>query len=217
MKLSTPLSFLLISGLVLSLAGCNLPAAEPDATLTATPTKVLAVTPTTIPASPTPIPPTDTPTVVQPTDTPTLVPPTDTPAAPTATWTNTPAPTQSYGIPLSRAKFEGTFANGELTLRIGENPNLVIPKLVTLRGAVCKEGGIINDSITFEPPPSFWITNGKFTISIIDLFSVGDQLTISGVFLTSSRASGTISISLRSNKGKCTVGPLNWTASMVLE
>lgn len=195
--------------LILSLTGCNLPTFGPAATPTATVTATLPPSPT-----PTQPPPTETPTVPAATNTPEVSQPTPpAEAAPTQapTATQPPAtavvPTVGVPVPVSRALFDGVFPGGRLSFRIGELSSRVIPKTVTLKGAECKEGGKLNDSISFEPPPSFVIDQGKFTMT------QGDQVTISGQFLSSTRAAGTITLRLRGGGKACTVGPLSWTAN----
>jgi hypothetical protein len=140
------------------------------------------------------------------------LPPTATLALPPtlpATPTRTPAPTQGAIKPDEKAKFEGTFPGGELTFRIGEKGNWVILKTILLKGAECKEGKAMSDSLTFDPPQLFPITDGKFTIAI------DDEVTISGQFLSSTKAGGSLKLVLKNAGKTCTIGPHNWSASKV--
>lgn len=194
--------------LVLSISGCDvLPFV---ATMTPTPTHT--ETPTPIPPSPTPAPPTDTPTIT-PTETSGV--PSETlttaPQFPTFTPTFTKAPTKGPVTPLAKAKFQGTFTGGTLVFRTGANGLSVVPKTVSLKGATCKEGKTVSETIGFEPPTFFWVVDGKFTIVW------GTEVTITGVFITPTRATGTISLALKTSKGKCTIGPLSWIADYVAE
>lgn len=198
------LCLLLLLTLAASVAGCNYPGMPGMATPTATPTATPPPTPTSLPPTNTlPPPPTETaapppvPTNTQGPPPPTAVPPT--PIPPTAT--------KVIITPASRALFMGSFTGGTLTFRVHENSKLVIPKTVTVKSASCKEGGKISDHISFEPPPMFEIANLKFTMT------QGDQVTISGQFLTATTANGTITLTIKDDSGKCTIGPLPWTAS----
>lgn len=196
---------LFISLTILSLAGCNMPFFAPEPTPTAT-------------ASPTP-PPTETPlptdTPVPPTETPTLPPPTDTPPPPTPippTATNTKVPTVASFSPHPRDLFNGTFENGTLSFRIGPNPYLVIPKMVVVKKAVCKEGGTINDALTFDDVPTYEIKDGKFTINYMDV------VIITGQFTSEVKATGSITLNLKKEgKKKCTVGPFVWYAEAAIK
>ena len=195
---------------IFSLAACNLPAAKATAKPAPTATKKSAATAptfTSTPASPLPLP-TDTQPVVPPTAT-LPQPPTATLALPPtlpATPTRTPAPTQGAIKPDEKAKFEGTFPGGEFTLRIGENGNWVILKTILLKGAECKEGKAMSESLNFEPPQMFPITDGKFSIEL-------DGVTISGQFLSSTKAGGSLKLVLKDAGKTCTIGPSNWSAS----
>jgi len=190
--------------LVLALSGCNLPFLAPEPTPTPLPTA------TEVPTN-TPVPPTETPTLPPPTETATLPPPTPAITAtsflvPTAIPTK--APTLAPILPIPRDLFEGTFEGGRLSFRIGTNPNVIIPKLVTLKKAQCKGGGTISDTISFEPPPTFWLLNGKFTIT-----AGGDQVYWTGQFNTSKRASGSITLKVKKDNKACVIGPVAWTAT----
>lgn len=195
---------LFVSLTILSLAGCNMPFFAPAPTATATPSP-------TLPPTETPLP-TDTP--VPPTETPTLPPPTDTPPPPTAippTATNTRIPTAVVVNPFPRDLFTGTFENGTLSFRIGPNPYLVIPKTVVVKKATCKEGGTISDSIAFAGTPTYEIKDGKFSINYLDM------VIISGQFTSQTKATGSITLYLKKDAKKCTVGPFVWYAAAVLE
>jgi hypothetical protein len=200
MKRHSLLNNILIATLVCTLAACNFPTARSKATSTATlkPSATTLPTKTTAPLSPTatlgPIMPLDTPTLPQPKFTNTPI-PTATRIPPT------PAPLKLKAGVLFKGKFDG----GALVFRIGDNGNWVIPKQVTVN-TTCK-GKKFNDTISFEPPPSFAITNLQFTIT------VGDQVTISGAFNSATSASGTIKLFIKSGKTSCSIGPEPWTAS----
>ena len=189
---------------IVSLTGCNLPfiAPEPTPTATASPT---------LPPTETPLP-TDTP--VPPTETPTVPPPTDTPPPPTAippTATNTKVPTVAFFFPHPRDLFNGTFETGVLSLRIGPNPYLIIPKTVVVKKATCKEGGTINDSIVFDGVPTYEIKDGKFSINYQDM------VIISGQFTSQIKATGSITLNLKNEGKKCTVGPYVWYAEAIIQ
>ena len=171
-----------------------------------TPTATFTYTPT-IPPSPTPIPPTETPLPL-PTDIPTEIPPTNTVAIPTTLPTDTPIPTREIIYPVANAKFEGSFPGGTLTFRVGDNGKTVIPKLVALRKAECKEGKKVSDTISFEPPPVFWLDEkGNFTMT------QKTQVTISGYFRTPTYAAGSIQVNIKNQGKDCTIGPVNWVAN----
>lgn len=200
--------------LLFSLTACNLPFLSPAAT--ATPAETATFTP--LPASPTaaatntPAAPTNTSTPIA-SNTPTL-PPTatfvlPTLAPPTAIPSNTPpALTPTAVKPYPRARFDGTFAQGTLILRISDNSNMIIPKEVRLRNASCKEGKSLSDTINFEPPPSYQIIDSKFDINYLDF------VFISGQFFTSTTAQGMIRLILQHpGGGRCTIGPTPWRAS----
>lgn len=201
MKKTKPVLFTLFSLiLILLTSGCNLPfIAPPD-----TPTPTFTNTPTQVPPTAT-IPPTATftPTVIPPTATATLPPP-----PPTVIPTATKVPTKEPVVPLSKSKYEGSFAGGTLLLRTGPNGASVVPKTLILKKAACKEGGKISESLSFEPPTFFWITDGKFAIYW------GSEVTITGVFISPTRATGSLKLEFTSPK-KCTVGPVTWTADIV--
>lgn len=189
---------------ILSLAGCNLPFIAPEPTATATATATLPPTDTPVPTD-TPLPPTETPTIPPPTDTP----PPPTPIPPTAT--NTKIPTVAAFYPIPRDLFVGTFENGSITFRIGPNPYLVIPKTVAVKKATCKEGYNISETVVFEGTPTYRIEEGKFTIIYMD------SVNISGTFISQIKASGSISLNLKSEGRKCTIGPLIWYADAVIQ
>jgi hypothetical protein len=108
--------------------------------------------------------------------------------------------------PERGAKFEGTFEGGELVFRINQIATAVIPKSVRIRKAKCKEGKTISDLLAFDPPPSYPIEDGSFSIVI------GDQLSWSGMFTTPKQARGTIRMFLKSEGINCTIGPVGWIA-----
>ena len=194
--------------LVLGLLGCNLPSTKDEATKA--PADVES-RPTQLPTNTSP-PPTATFTQLPPTETPTELPPTATlPPLPTpipATPTRRPSPTAESIVPESRARFVGTFSDGELTFRIGENSATVVLKTASVKQAPCKEGGQISDTLTFDSPTYFQIIQGAFSI-------VYDIVTVSGRFTTPTRANGSITLKLRKSGANCTVGPLGWTANAV--
>ncbi len=207
-------SRLLAIVLLFGMTACNMPFLSPAAT--ATPVNTLTFTP--IPASPTPAAtdtpaaPTNSPTPIS-SNTPTPLPPTATLVLPTlppptAIPSNTPIPTQAVVKPYPKARFDGTFADGTLILRISDNSNMIIPKEVRVRQATCKEGKSLSDTINFEPPPSYAITDAKFDINYLDF------VFISGQFFTSTSAQGMIRLILQiPGGGKCTIGPTAWKAS----
>ncbi|MEW5872721.1 MAG: hypothetical protein AB1894_25910 [Chloroflexota bacterium] len=202
MKKHATLYALLAAMVIFSLTACNLPTSKP----TVTPT--LAVTNTFPPPPPsaTPLLPTDT-LAPPPSDTPLPPPPTDTQVPPTRvppTATRTAAPTAIK--PIEGDKFEGTFEYGTLTLRIGANGNWIVPKQVTVKKAPC-EGGKFSDHISFEPPPSFPIEDGQFS------FVYEGFVTISGVFTSAKRATGSIRLALKSGGKNCNIGPSTWIAT----
>jgi hypothetical protein len=189
--------------LAISLAACNYPGMQPEASPTLAATNTAA-------ASPTSPPPTATFTAIPPTATATLVPVTPTPLPPTAipvtpTWT--PVPTVAYVDPLAGSKLDGTFEGGTLTFRVHTNGNYVIPKSVNLKKISCNEGKTLSDLITFEPPPFFEVVEGKFT-----MFK-DTTVTISGQFITPTTARGTLSGQVKSGGKNCTFGPLSWSAA----
>ncbi|OGO32886.1 MAG: hypothetical protein A2Z16_04030 [Chloroflexi bacterium RBG_16_54_18] len=200
--------------MLLALTACNLPFLSPAAT--STPVDTATFTPE--PASPTPVPsntpaaPTNTSTPIA-SNTPTPLPPTATLVLPTlplptAIPTNTRIPTQQVVRPYSNARFDGTFADGTLILRVSDNSNMVIPKEVRVRNASCKEGRALSDTINFEPPPSYAITDAKFDINYLD------YVFISGQFFSSTSAQGMIRLILQyPGGGRCTIGPTAWRAS----
>jgi hypothetical protein len=202
-----PVSFLKILWIVMivvSLAGCNYPGAAPA---------VPQETPTTLPPSPTLPPPTEPPTPIPPTQAPTLPPPTATLAPPTAvpaTPTSRPSPTQAEIKPVAGARFEGTFEGGSVVLRINSNGSAVIPKTVRIQKATCQEGKILSDILSFEPPPSFPIEDGKFAISYDNPY-----LYWTGTFLTPTQARGSIELRFKKEGVSCTIGPVAWMANAV--
>jgi len=198
---------------IFTLTACNLPFLSPAATPTAVNTATFTAQPAspTAPASNTALP-SNTPTPIA-SNTPTPLPPTATLVLPTlplptAIPSSTPVPTQAVVVPYPRARFDGTFTNGTLILRIGENSNMIIPKEVRVRQASCKEGKSISDTINFEPPPSYAITDAKFNFNYLD------YVFISGQFFTSTSAQGMIRLILQiPGGGRCTIGPTPWRAS----
>lgn len=201
MKIPKIFQTLFILVIAFSLASCNMPFVAPEPTATSTATPTLPPTETPIPTD-TPVPPTETPTVPPVTDT-----PLPTPIPPTAT--NTKVPTAAVYYPTPRDFYSGSFENGTLTFRIGPNPYLVIPKSVVLKKAACKEGGTINTTINFEPPPTYDIDDGVFSI----VYS--DTVNIYGRFISEIRATGSITLKLKKDGKACTVGPLAWYADAV--
>ena len=188
--------------ITLSLAGCNYPGAFPAA----------QDTPTAVPPTPTSPPPTEPPTPIPPTEAPTLPPVTPTTAPPTPvppTPTMRPSPTVAEIKPLAGAKFDGTFEGGSLVLRINANGTAVIPKTIRIQKANCQEGKQLSDTLVFEPPTSFPVEDGKFTITW------DTQVTMSGVFLTSSEARGSLELKFKKESVSCTVGPIVWVARAV--
>jgi hypothetical protein len=200
--------------MIFALTACNLPFLSPA--VTSTPVDTLTFTPE--PASPTPLAsdtlpaPTNTDTPI-PSNTPTPLPPTATLVLPTLPLptvipSSTVVPTQEIVKPFPKAKFEGTFIYGTLILRISDNSNMIIPKEVRVKQASCKEGKSISDTINFEPPPSYAITDAKFNINFLD------YVFISGQFFSSTSAQGMIRLILQiPGGGKCTIGPTPWKAS----
>jgi hypothetical protein len=204
---------LLAISLLFALTACNMPFLSPAVTdtPTAAPTNTLPAASPTPAASVTPVPSntatpiaSNTPTPLPPTATivlPTLPVPT---AIPSSTLALTPTPVKPY----PRARFDGTFINGTLILRISDNSNMVIPKEVRVRNASCKEGKSLSDTINFEPPPSYEIIDGKFNLNYLDF------VFISGQFFSSTSAQGMIRLILQiPGGGRCTIGPTPWKAS----
>lgn len=193
-----------------SLAACNFPGLE--AMATATPTFTATFTP--LPPTATSLPPSATPTIeILITDTPNPLLPTAPglfPTVPPLVFpTDTRAVTSTPIIPEAGAKFEGTFEGGALVFRVNSNSTMVIPKSLTFRKVLCQEGKRISDLITFEPPPSFPITNGSFNIVW------GTQATISGYFRSTKSAWGSLTAKVKGkgDGGICTIGPISWVAS----
>jgi len=192
-----------VAVMILAMLACNLPSEEPSAVPTASPT---VAAPTQAPSPtvpPQPVtPPTTIPLEIEP---PTLAPtvPTPVPATPTATL----VPTQPAIKPDEKIKMDGTFVGGELTLRTGENGNTIIPKSVRIRKAECKQGQIAQDLLAFDPPPSYPIEDGKFTIDAKGI------IVIYGQFTTPKSARGTLTIKINAGGEPCTIGPVVWTAS----
>jgi hypothetical protein len=190
--------------IVVLLAGCNYPGAAPAAP-EASPTSPPS-TPTSPPPTepPTPIPPTEAPTEPPP-PTATLAPPTPHPPTPTIR----PSATQVVIKPVPSAKFEGTFDGGSLVLRINSNGTAVIPKTVKVQKATCQNGKNLSTTLSFEPPPSYPIENGKFTISD------DTRLSLTGIFETSSKMRGTLVVNFKKEGVSCTTGTVPWVASAV--
>jgi hypothetical protein len=200
MKPGSYLKILCIVMMVVSLAGCNYPGMAP------------AATPTSLPPTPTSPPPTEPPTPVPPTDTPAPPPPTATTAPPTpvpATPTSRPTATTAVIKPEAGAKFEGTFEGGTLVFRINAISSAVIPKTINVRKATCQEGKLLSTTLAFDPPPSYDIENGKFTISR------DTQLYLTGIFTKSDEARGTLEIKYKKEGVTCTIGPVVWVATAV--
>ena len=193
---------LCILTIVLSLAGCNYPGAFPAAQDTPTP---LPPTSTSPPPTepPTPIPPTEAPTL--PPVTPTTVPPTPVPPTPTMR----PSPTPQAIKPLPGAKYDGTFEGGKLTFRTNPTGFMVVPKTIRVDKANCQEGKKLSDTMVFEPPTYYKVEDGKFTISW------DTQLYMTGVFLTSSEARGSLELKFKKEGVACTIGPVVWVARAV--
>jgi hypothetical protein len=203
MKSASFLKILWTVMIVLSLAGCNYPGAAPAAT---------EASPTPLPPSPTSPPPTEPPTPIPPTEAPTLPPPTATLAPPTAippTPTLRATPTKAEIKPTPGARFEGTFEGGYLIFRINSNASAVIPKSIRVQKATCQEGKKMSDLLAFDPPPSFPIEDGNFTISR------DTQLYMTGTFLTPTQARGSLQIKFRKEGVTCTIGPVVWIASAI--
>jgi len=193
-SLSTTLLILL---LILPALGCNFITsviAKPTATSTQTETSTLPPpTETFTPEPPTAEPATATLTILE---TSTLAP---------DTLENTVAPTLAAIVPEAGVKFVGSFDGGLLSFRISSNSNAVIPKTLNFKKAACKEGGTISDLQAFDPPPSFLIDKGKFTIS-------RDTLLWTGFFTTPRQARGSVEIKLKKGGSNCTIGPIAWIA-----
>jgi hypothetical protein len=184
-----------------SLVGCNLPFIAPQPTATSTASPTLPPTETPLPTN-TPVPPTETPTLAPPTETPPVALPTAIPA----TATNTKQPTQSVFYPHPRDIFNGTFDSGVLVFRIGANPYLIIPKTVAVKKAECKEGGTLSDTVVFDTT-NYEIRDGRFSINNVN------GVTITGMFTSQVRATGSITLVLKNDKKNCTIGPLFWNAT----
>jgi hypothetical protein len=207
---------LLIAALLAAALACNMPRLViPEPTRTPAPT--LPASPT-IPPLPVKNPPTPTSAPSPAPPTPTFAPPPATAAPPTEAAAVTltlppsptvipPTPTAGYPVPDDRALFEGAFTGGKLTFRIGANSQTVIPKSLTLKGAACKEGGKVSTSLTFEPPPEYPISQGRFTISYDGV------VTIFGQFQSAERVLGTVSVKIIQSGGNCTFGPVPWAAT----
>lgn len=200
--------------MLFAMTACNLPFLSPAATATPAETATFTLLPPspTQAASDTPAAPTNTATPIA-YNTPTPLPPTatlvlPTLAQPTAIPSSTSALTQVPIKPYPKARFDGTFINGTLILRISENSNMIIPKEVRVRQGACKEGKSLSDTINFEPPPSYAITDAKFDINYLNF------VFISGQFFTSTSAQGMIRLILQiPGGGRCTIGPTPWKAS----
>ncbi len=108
---------------------------------------------------------------------------------------------------MAKIKMDGTFVGGELTLRTGENGNSIIPKSVRIRKAKCNQGQTAQDLLAFDPPPSFPIEDGKFTIDAKGI------IVIYGQFVTPYSARGTLTITIKAGGEACTIGPVAWSAS----
>ena len=204
MKPVLSLKILFLAMIVVSLAGCNYPGSAPAAP---------EATPTTLPPTPTSPPPTELPTPVPPTEAPTLPPPTATLAPPTAvpaTPTSRPSPTQAEIKPVPGARFEGAFEGGSFVLRINSIGTAVIPKTVRIQKATCQEGKTLSDVLSFEPPPSFVIEDGKFVISYDSPY-----LYWTGAFLTPTQARGSIELKFKKDGVSCTIGPVAWIANAI--
>lgn len=186
------------------LAGCNYPGAAPVAPQV-TPTE-LPPTPTEPPPTPTEPPPTEPPPTEPPPPTATMLPPT-----PPPTPTSRPSPTPEPIKPTAGARFEGTFEGGSFVLRINSNGTAVIPKTVRIQKANCQEGKTLSDTLSFEPPPSFPIENGKFVISY-----TAPYLYWTGTFVTATQARGTIELRFKKEGVSCTIGPVGWVANAVV-
>lgn len=227
--MSKSIRLLMLAAFVLS--GCNLPALTPEEptptaaspataapaadTPAATPTIAVSAAPSSTPLPAVTLAPTATQPGAGATQPPGAQPtgsqppgPTAPPASlpPTATSPG-PAPTIAQPTAEARALFEATFPGGSLSFRIGALSDVVIPKLVTLKGAECKEGGRISHQVSFEPPPEYPIKDSRFSIT------QGNAVTISGVFTSNTRAYGTVTVRLNKDGANCTVGPLNWAAN----
>lgn len=186
--------------LTLILAGCNFPSATPAANtaLPASPT----TPPTATAAPPTPAPPSETPTELPPTAT--LALPSPEPFTPEPSQT----PPQTVIQPEPGALFEGSFENSILQFRISKNGQQVIPKMIRVKKAACKEGGTFTDLLAFDPPPSFPITDGQFVIAR------DKQLYMAGIFTSPRQARGSIELHLSGDKKNCTIGPVAWYATV---
>lgn len=191
---------MLIVLVAISIVGCNLPASK--SAVTATATKPKAPPPTaTQPPQPTDTvapPPTATPEVLVPTATiplpPTVVPPTA---------TRTKVPTQVSIKPTPRAKFSGTFEYGTISFRIDSSGSMIIPKSVSVKKGPCKESGkTASDTVAFDASFAYPIVDARFSISI------SGEATISGQFLTSKTAGGSLTLYFKN----CTVGSYSWSA-----
>jgi hypothetical protein len=205
MKTASYLKTITVLVIVVLLAGCNYPGGAPAAP---------QATPTELPPTPTEPPPTEPPTPIPPTEAPTLPPPTATlppPPTPPATPTSRPSPTQAPIIPAAGARFEGTFEGGSFVLRINSNGTAVIPKTVRIQKANCQEGKTLSDTLSFEPPPSFPIEDGKFVISY-----TAPYLYWTGTFVTTTQARGSIELKFKKEGVTCTIGPVGWIANAVL-
>jgi hypothetical protein len=190
--------------LIASLAGCNYPGAAP----------VVQDTPTALPSSPTsPPPPTELPTLIPPTEAPTLPPATPTTVPPTAAPpkppTARPSPTVSEIKPQAGARFEGSFDGGTLVLRINANGTAVIPKTIRVTKATCQEGKKLSDTLSFEPPTSFAVEDGQFTITW------GTQVDMPGIFTSPTQARGSLELKFKKESVACTIGPVAWVAEAV--
>jgi hypothetical protein len=106
-------------------------------------------------------------------------------------------------------KLDGTFDGGFFSLRVGENGNWIIPKMVRIRKAKCNQGQAAQDLLAFDPPPLFPITEGKFTIDSKGI------VVITGQFIDPNNIRGTILITIKSGGEPCTIGPKPFTASAV--
>ncbi|MBN2547680.1 MAG: hypothetical protein JXB15_00870 [Anaerolineales bacterium] len=200
MKSNPILCILLTTALILILAGCNFPSAA-TATNTALPASPNSA-PTATAVPPTPAPPSETPTELPPTATIAL--PSPEPFTPEPSQT----PTQTVIQPEPGALFEGTFENSILQFRISKNGQEVIPKMIRVRKASCREGGTITTLLAFDPPPSFPITDGQFVIAR------DKQIYWTGIFTSARNARGSIELHLGTGGKNCTVGPVSWYATI---
>jgi hypothetical protein len=117
----------------------------------------------------------------------------------------------SVVTPYPRGKYEGSFSEGKITLRINDKGNSIALKQVILRVAQCNDGKTINDSITFDGVLFFPIDKARFSISMT---TNSGTVVVNGIFTNPNTATGSLKVTYADSNRTCTVGPLTWAASL---